>query len=46
MNADELRVVLEKHKKWLANNDEGELADLSEADLRNENLRKESMTPP
>ena len=44
MNADELRVVLEKHKKWLANNDEGERAYLSEAyiswaDLRNANLR-------
>ena len=34
MNADELRVVLEKHKKWLANEDEGERANLSGADLR------------
>ncbi len=33
MNADELRVVLEKHKKWLANEDGGEQADLSGADL-------------
>jgi len=34
MNADELRFVLEKHKKWLANNDEGERANLNGADLR------------
>ena len=39
MNADELRVVLEKHKKWLANEDEGERADLSKADLRGADLR-------
>jgi len=33
MNADELRVVLEKHKKWLNGEDGGEWADLSEANL-------------
>ena len=34
MNADELRLVLEKHKKWLLNENEGEQANLSEANLR------------
>ena len=33
MNADELRVVLEKHKKWLTNEDGGERANLHGADL-------------
>ena len=38
MNADELRLVLEKHKKWLLNENEGEQANLSEANLRWANL--------
>jgi len=39
MNADELRVVLEKHKKWLLGEDEGEQADLRGAALRGAALR-------
>jgi len=39
MNADELRVVLEKHKKWLNNEDGGKRADLRWADLRDADLR-------
>jgi len=39
MNADELRVVLEKHKKWLTNEDGGEQADLRGAALRGAALR-------
>ena len=38
MNADELRVVLEKHAKWLKNEDGGKRADLSWADLRGADL--------
>ncbi len=38
MNADELRLVLEKHKKWLTNEDGGERANLHGADLTDANL--------
>ena len=39
MDADELKIVLEKHAKWLKNEDGGEQANLREADLRGANLR-------
>ena len=44
MNADELKVVLEKHRKWLNNEDGGERAsfsctDLCGADFRGTDLR-------
>ena len=38
MDANELKSVLEKHKKWLNNEDGGKRADLSWADLRGANL--------
>lgn len=34
MNENELKNILEKHKKWLAGNPDGERADLCYADLR------------
>jgi len=34
MNKENLNKVLESHKKWILNNDEGERADLIDADLR------------
>jgi len=39
MNADELQAVLENHKKWSINNEEGKRAYLRGADLRGANLR-------
>ena len=39
MDADELKIVLEKHAKWLKNEDGGEQANLREADLRGADLR-------
>ena len=38
MNKDELKKVLEKHKKWLSCDDSGERANLREADLREADL--------
>ena len=38
MTQEELNVVLEKHKKWLNDEDGGERANLSDADLRGANL--------
>ena len=35
---DELKIVLEKHEKWLKGLDGGERADLSGADLSGANL--------
>ena len=37
MKTDELKIILEKHQKWL-NNDDGERADLHGADLRGADL--------
>jgi hypothetical protein len=37
MKTDELKIILEKHQKWI-NNDEGERADLHGADLRHADL--------
>ena len=34
MNKDELDLILEKHKKWLNNEEDGERANLSKANLR------------
>ena len=34
MNTNELKTILEKHKMWLNDEDGGEMANLSEADLR------------
>lgn len=39
MDAEKLREVLEKHKKWLNGEDGGERADLREANLRWADLR-------
>ena len=38
MNNKELKLIIEKHKKWLNNNDGGERADLNGADLRGADL--------
>ena len=38
MNTNELKTILEKHKMWLNDEDGGEMANLSEADLRWANL--------
>ena len=38
MTQEELNVILEKHKKWLKNEEDGECADLHGADLRYANL--------
>ena len=38
MNKENLNKVLESHKKWILNNDEGERADLTYADLRGADL--------
>ena len=38
MAKDQLGVVLERHKKWLDGQPDGERADLSEADLRGADL--------
>lgn len=38
MNANDLKVILEKHKMWLNDEDGGEMANLSRADLREANL--------
>ena len=34
MTQEELNMILDRHKKWLRNEENGERADLSEADLR------------
>lgn len=39
MNAEELKIVLESHKKWLNDEDVGQRADLYGADLSGANLR-------
>ena len=38
MKGEELREILEKHRKWLIGEDGGELADLQEADLQEADL--------
>ena len=38
MIQSELKIILDNHKKWLANPSEGQLANLSDADLRGANL--------
>lgn len=43
MDAEKLREVLEKHKKWLNREDGGEQADLHMEDLRGEDLRGEDL---
>ena len=40
MKDEELREILEKHRKWLNNEDGGERADLWKADLRKADLWK------
>ena len=39
MTNDELKAVLEKHRRWLKGDPNGERADLRSANLRNANLR-------
>ena len=39
MTQEELNEILEKHRKWLNDEDGGERADLSDANLRGANLR-------
>ncbi len=43
MDADEFKVVLEKHKKWLNNEYGGKRADLRNADLRGANLSEANL---
>ncbi len=38
MNKEKLKEILEKHQKWLNNEESGERADLGYADLRGANL--------
>jgi hypothetical protein len=44
MNAKKLKIILEKHVLWLENNDNGERADLSEANLSGANLREANLS--
>lgn len=44
MNADELKNIIEKHKKWLMDQEGGERASLCGADLRYANLRHANLT--
>lgn len=44
MTQEELNVVLEKHRKWLNDEDGGERADLRYADLRDANLRSANLS--
>lgn len=44
MNKEELNIILEKHKKWLKNEEGGERAVLSYADLRSANLRSANLS--
>ena len=39
ISAEELKIILDKHMKWLKNEDGGEKANLNGADLRNADLR-------
>jgi uncharacterized protein YjbI with pentapeptide repeats len=48
MTKEELEVILDKHKKWLNNEEGGEranlrLADLREADLRGANIERANL---
>ena len=40
MTQEELNIILEKHQKWLNNEEGGERADLRDADLNGANLRR------
>ena len=40
---DDLREILEKHEKWLNDEDGGEKADLQQADMRWANMREADM---
>ena len=44
MNKKELREILEKHKKWLNNEEGGKRADLRAADLSNADLRNADLS--
>lgn len=44
MTSEEIKKVLELHKKWLKNEEGGERADLSEADLRVADLREADLS--
>lgn len=44
MTSKDLKNVLEKHKKWLRNENDGEKADLSGANLRKANLREANLS--
>lgn len=43
MKDEELREILEKHRKWLNNEDGGERANLCKANLQNADLRKANL---
>ena len=43
MSTNDLKTILERHRMWLKNEEEGERAHLREADLRGSNLREEEM---
>ena len=42
--AEELALIVEKHKKWLLDEDGGEIADLSNANLRSSDLRSSDLS--
>ena len=44
MNKEQLNDILEKHNKWLEDEEGGEYADLRDADLRDANLRGASLS--
>lgn len=44
MKQEDLNIILEKHKKWLNNEEGGERANLINADLRGVNLRHVNLT--
>ena len=43
MTNDELNEILEKHEKWLHDEEGGERADFSNTDLRNVDLSKRNL---
>jgi uncharacterized protein YjbI with pentapeptide repeats len=44
MSTEQLKEILEKHKKWLNNEDDGIRANLSDTDLRDANLKYASLS--
>ena len=44
INADQITNILEKHRKWLVNEDGGQVADLRNADLSDADLRNADLS--